>query len=156
MNRLFMMMLALAAFGLALGSGCKKDDEAKGEVAAKPAEATEGDKDKDKEEPAKEEEKKDEAGEDGDEAKGKEAAEGGDKAADGDAVTTGVKECDDLIAAYAKCDKLPQAARDAFATTAKAWKVTAAAGGDAKATLAATCTTIAESSKVAMKAVGCE
>ncbi len=143
MNRFFMMMLALAGLGLVLGTACKKDEEAKGDEAPKTAEPAEAADTPD--EPAADEEKEEEA-----------PAEG-EAAAEGDAVSTGIPECDALIASYAKCDKLPQATRDAFATSAKAWKQAVDSGGDAAKTAIATgCKQAAEGAKAAMTAAGCE
>ena len=144
-------MLALAALGLTFGA-CKKDEKAAGDEAAKPAEGdTAAEGETAPEEPAKEEEAAE-----GEAAEGEAAAEGeGD--ADGEMVTTGVKECDDLIATYSKCEKLPQESRDAFMTGAKAWKQAVDTGGDdAKTALATSCGQAAEASKAALSAVGCE
>ena len=140
-------MLALAAFGLAFGA-CKKDEKAAGDEAAKPAEAEPAAA----EEPAAEEPAAEEAA-----AEEPAAEEAAGEAAAGETIATGVKECDDLIAAYAKCDKLPQASKDAFMTGAKAWKDAVDKGGDAaKTALATSCAQAAEGSKAAMAAMGCE
>jgi hypothetical protein len=151
MNRFFMMMLAFAALGLTFGPGCKKDEAKGGDEAAKPAE---GDTAATPDEPAKDEAAAAE-GEEGEEAAAAEGEEG--EAAAGDTVTTGIKECDELIAIYSKCDKMPQASRDAFMTGAKAWQQAAESGDDAtKAAIATGCTQATEASKEAMAAMGCE
>lgn len=151
MNRFFMMMLALAAIGLTFGAGCGKDEAAKADEATKPAEAPVAEKTAEKAPEAAKEEAAPAA-----EGEAAPAAEG-EAAPAGDTVTTGVAECDALIASYSKCEKMPQASRDAFMTGAKGWKDAVEAGGDAaKTSLATACKQAADASKAALDAFGCK
>lgn len=85
-----------------------------------------------------------------------EPAEPAEPAQPAAAAATGVESCDQLIDLYAKCDKIPQASRDAFLQSSAQWKKAVETGGDAaKTQLESTCKQTLESAKESFKAVGC-
>ena len=72
------------------------------------------------------------------------------------ATSTGIEACDQLIEAYSKCDKIPQASRDAFLQSSEQWKKAIETGGDAaKTPIESTCKQTLDSSKESFKAMGC-
>jgi hypothetical protein len=144
MSRFLNLLVACIALSLVLGvTACKKgeekaDDKA-GEKAEKAVEKTEEAADENKEAAAAGEENKEAAAE-----------------AAGAAISTGVKECDDLIEMYVKCDKLPQQSRDAFLQGADQWKKSIAQGGaQAIKAMTESCVQALASTRQALAAVGC-
>lgn len=74
----------------------------------------------------------------------------------GDFPSTGIAECDQLIQTYVSCDKLPQAARDAFLQNADAWaKALEAGGNEARVQLVESCRQANEAARQSLQALGC-
>ena len=71
-------------------------------------------------------------------------------------VVTGVQECDDFIARYMACEKVPDQAKIATQESFEAWKVEAEKGGDAsRDSLATMCTASMSTQDESLSDMGC-
>jgi hypothetical protein len=160
MKRFFLMLVSVAALGLALGACGKKEEgkkDEKGEKGAKPSEAKPSEaKPADDKKPA--DKKPDDKKPDDkkpDEAAGGEAAGG----ADG----TGIEACDKYLKRLATCDKMPPEAKQGLQQSFQAWKTAREqankAGGDTlkqwEEQMKKTCEQASQGWEATLKAQGC-